>query len=277
MFLVVLPTPSRGHYLRNTRYIEGAQSQVIFLHGLDIRTEAFAQGLYDENLLRERVQPQGPFQGVGEITLYRSTFQSVAFADPQMQAVFRVVNEMGGVVMIHPRDRRNPSSPAVWRPEDSTELEKVLQTYPNITFLFHGNADILEPHILPLMSKYPNVYYTFDVIHMVTSSWRFGAERILPPSGAPDAPDQFLANVNRVGIDTIVEYSINDTRTWFKQHPDRILWGTDRFSWMWEEPASETFIRLGRQFIARLPAEVQEAYAYKNALRVFGRYLIPNQ
>ena len=177
--------------------------------------------------------------------------------------------------MIHPRDG---SSRSVWGPEDSAELEAAIRTYPNITFLFHGRTDIVEQHILPLMSKYPNVYYTFDVIHMIGADpWRFGKERILPPFDAPHAPDQFLANVNRVGVDTIVEYSINNTRTLFEQHPDRILWGTDRFSWMWEEPASDMFIRLGRQFIGQLPAEVQEAYAYQNALRAFGRYLIPSQ
>ena len=199
-----------------------------------------------------------------------------------MEAVFSVANEMGGVVMIHPRDGGSVLPVEfppyrIWRTEDSAELEAAIRAYPDITFLFHGNPDGLEPHILPLMNDYPNVYYSLDVIHMVAAPWKFGGERILPSEDAPDAVEQFLANVDRVGVDTIVEQYLNDTQAWFQQHPDRIVWGTDRFVWMWEEPASDLFIQIGRQFIGQLPAEVREAYAYQNALRVFGRYLIPSQ
>jgi hypothetical protein len=35
-------------------------------------------------------------------------------------------------------------------------------------------------------------------------------------------------------------------------------------------------ISLSRQFIGRLPADIQEKYAYQNAQRVFGRFLTPN-
>ena len=105
MYRTVSPTASsKGRYFsRIKEYVEGAQSRVIFLlaHGPG---EEFAQELYDENMLREWLQPQGPFHGVGEIRLYLPTFKTVTFSGPQMQTVFRVVNEIGGVVMIHPRD-----------------------------------------------------------------------------------------------------------------------------------------------------------------------------
>ncbi len=35
-------------------------------------------------------------------------------------------------------------------------------------------------------------------------------------------------------------------------------------------------IKMSRQLIGRLPADIQEKYAYKNAQRVFGRFLAPN-
>ena len=170
------------------------------------------------------------------------------------------------------------SGGSIPRPEDPAELEEGIRTYPNITFLFHGDELYLEQYILPLMSKYPNVHVTFDVAHMVTGDpWKHRPQRIVPPLDSPDAASQFLANVDRIGIDKIVEQSFGDTGAWFQQHPDRIHWGTDRFAWKWEKPVSDLYIELGRRFIARLPAEVQEAYAYKNALRVFGKYLIPKQ
>ena len=276
MYYVASPTaPSQGRYFeRTTEFMENAQSRVIFLHGV-ARNEAFAEGMYDEDVLRERLQPHGPFHGVGEITLYRPEFKSVTFTSPEMQAVYRVVNEMGGVVMIHPRYGPGGS---LDRPEDPIELEEVIKTNSNITFLFHGRADASEQLILPLMGEYPNVYYTYDVIYMLAHlPLQYGDQHVLPHGNPPDAVGQFLSNVDQIGIDTIVQRGIDHTAPWFKQHPDRILWGTDRFSWMWEKPASDKFVEIGRRFIARLPAEHQEAYAYKNALRVFGKYLIPKQ
>ena len=266
MFQIAQPTASsQGRYFsRVTEFVESAQSRVVFLQGV-ARNEQFAQGMYDEDLLRERLQPQGPFHGVGEITLYRPEFKSITFARPEMQAVYRTVNEMGGVVMIHPRRDTRPKDPA--------QLEEIIKSYSNVTFLFHGHSSVTQPLLLPLMDKYPNVYFTYDVIYMISSANnQYGVRRMLD-SGDPDyskAIQNFLGNVERVGIDVIVEGALKDSSPWFSRHPDRIVLGTDRFSWMWEEPASD-------KFIARLPTEHQEAYAYKNALRVFGRYLIPSQ
>ena len=272
MFYTASPAASSQsrYFLWVTEFVESAQSRAVVLQGV-ARNEQFAQGMYDEDLLRERLQPQGPFHGVGEITLYRPEFKSITFASPEMQAVYRTVNEMGGVVMIHPR--------SVWTPEYSARLEDAIQSYPNVTFLFHGYSQ--ARHISPLMHQHPNVYYTLDVIGWISAYESNTRTRIIQrpvgASTAADGPEKFLADIERIGIDNIVERPIKDTATWFEQHSDRILWGTDRFSWLWEEPVGDKFIEIGRKFIARLPAEHQEAYAYKNALRVFGRYLIPSQ
>ncbi len=277
MYLGASPEASLSgkHYSRIRDYIEGARCRIVFLlaHGSG---QAFAQGLYVEKFLKERLQPQGPFQGVGEIRLYLSPLQPISYAGPQMQAVFRSVNEMGGIVMIHPRDRTRDS---VWRPEDSTEVAKVLQEYPNITFLFHGHPTTLERHILPLMSEYSNVYFTFDVAHMVhTNPARISArDPNRPDYRSPEYADWWVTHVNDIGVDNIVKDSVHRTRIWFLRHPDRIVWGTDRVRYQWEAEPSDLAIRLSRKFIAQLPEEVQEEYAYKNALRVFGRYFVPPQ
>ena len=264
---------SRSRYSRIMDFVEGAQSRVIFLLG-HRRGEEFAQGIYDENLTTKHLRPQGPFHGVGEIGFYLPELQEVTFGGPMMQTVFRGVDEKGGIVMIHPRDG---SQDLFWRPEDSTELEEALQSYPNTTFLFHGHPTVQERYILPLMSEYPKVYFTLDVAHMLaTYPPRKNAHK-KPLHGSPDFVERWLAYVNEIGVDTIVEGRINDTRAWFEQHPDRIVWGTDRLRSTWEEPVSDMFIEIGRRYIARLPADVQEAYAYENALRVFGKYLIPKQ
>ena len=158
-------------------------------------------------------------------------------------------------------------------PQDSVALEAALQTYPNATFLFHTAGPFaFEQNILPLLSGYPNVYYTFDAQHMFAES---GVSPYAIPEG-PEATKQWVADVNQVGLNTIIEHNLRTSAPWFQQHPDRILWGTDRGpDWMFEESATELIIELSRKFIARLPLEVQEDYAFRNALRVFGRHLTP--
>ena len=266
----------RGQYYSGIKdYVENAQCRIIFLlaHG---RGEAFANGLYDETFLNQRLQPQGLFHGVGEIRLYLGPLQPLSYEGFQMQTVFRSVNAMQGVVMIHPRDGTRDS---VWRAEDSAELARAFRTYPNITFLFHGHATSLEQHILTLMSEYPNVYYTFDVAHMVhTHPARIEHRKSdRPDYTSPDYADWWTAVVDEIGGDRIVADSVSRTRPWFLRHPDRIVWGTDRLRHQWNQPASDMMMRISRQFIAELPADVREAYAYKNALRVFGKYLVPPQ
>ena len=214
-----------------------------------------------------------------EMPFYFPELYSIAYSAPQMHAVFRTVNQMGGVLMLHPRDGDWES---VRRSTDPVELEEVIRTYPNITFLFHGHSNVLQPLLLPLMSKYPNVYFTYDVIYILVNHGleNFIGQPVMPSLFGPfqaDEVEQFLASVERIGVDTTVEWAIKDSSAWFERHPDRIVWGTDLFYWMWDEPASDMFFEIGRRFIGQLPEELQENYAYKNALRAFERYLVPSQ
>ncbi len=65
------------------------------------------------------------------------------------------------------------------------------------------------------------------------------------------------------------------------QFPCLIRWGTDfagdtTLSWHFEDAVTDMVIRISREVIGKLPADLQEKYAYKNALNVFGRFLTPN-
>ena len=46
-------------------------------------------------------------------------------------------------------------------------------------------------------------------------------------------------------------------------------------AWHFEDAATGFMLRMSRQVIGRLPAELQQAYAYQNALRILGPYLSP--
>ena len=231
----------------------------------------FASGQYSEAVLRNHLQPQGLLQGVGEICLYIPSLQSVTFDSPTMQTAFQVVNELKGIVMIHPSNvaRRG-------RPTELAEIEPSVRKYPNAIFVFHGQPEVFDV-IVQLMSKYPNVYFTFDATNWLFTS-KIARYNLLYPLGtAADTAERFLADINRIGSDQLVEDGLTKSLSRLQEYPDRILWGTDLAkSWHYEEGVTDVVIQISRQFIGRLPADIQEKYAYQNAQRVFGRFLSSN-
>jgi len=247
--------------------IKGTRSRVIPLIML-IKGE-FVSGQYNETVLRQYLQPQGLLQGVGEIGLYSGETQNVTFDDPVMQTVFQVVNELKGIVMVHPSTMGMGG-----RLTELAEVEPSIRKYPDAIFLFHGNQEVFNM-VAQLMSKYPNVYYTYDA--NIFSSGPGGGSLVTPlPDAAAETAEHFLAEVNRIGSDRLVEVGLAKVALKIQQYPDRIMWGTDlAFPWHFEEPVTDVVISLSRQLIGRLPADIQEKYAYKNAQRVFGRFLTP--
>lgn len=229
----------------------------------------FAQGQYAEAVLKGYLQPQGLLQGVGEIPLYDTDLQSITFQSPPMQAVFQVVNEMKGIVMIH------PSGAPIGRPMDVAEIEPSIRKYANITFLFHGGSPAFDL-VNPLMARYPNVYFSADAATWIfIGPWQ-PPSLMFPQGLATGSAERFVADIKRIGVERILQVSLSRSLPRLQQHLDRIMWGTDRGSaWTFEDSATELIINVSRQFIARLPAEFHEAYAFRNALRVFGRYLSP--
>ncbi|MFC1847416.1 amidohydrolase family protein [Chloroflexota bacterium] len=239
-------------------------SRVIMLRGgTSIHT-----GDFSEAELRQYLQPQGILWGFGEIGLWHDEYQSVTFDSPQMQTIFQLVNEAKGIVMIHMSGGRRDE-----RPTELTEVELSIAKYPDAIFLFHSinTFDV----VAELVSKYPNVYYSMD---FGASFFKGTGVSLKPTDAASNNAESFLAAVNQTPLDYIVERNLEDLTPLLQQYPDRIFWGTD-FSepWHFEEPVTDLAIRISRQFIGRLPADVQEKYAYQNAQRVFGRFLTPTQ
>jgi hypothetical protein len=255
--------------------IRGTRSRVIpLLQPEESRWTQFTSGQYNEAVLRQYLQPQGLLQGVGEIPLYWAETLSVTFDSPVMQTVFRVVNELKGIVMIHPRNVRQG------RPTELAEIERSIGKYPDAIFLFHSDSDVLKL-VIPLMSKYPNVYFTMDATHAIFHPYNprlVGYNILYPPDAAADNAESFLTKVNQIGLlDGLLEAGFAKVAPLLQQYPDRIMWGTDlNDDWHFEESVTDTVIKISREFIGRLPADIQEKYAYQNAQRVFGRFLAPN-
>jgi hypothetical protein len=157
------------------------------------------------------------------------------------------------------------------------EIEPSVRKYPDAIFLFHGLPEVFNL-VVPLMSKYPNVYFTMCATNWIFPSRLVGYNLLYPTDAAADNAESFLTKVNRIGLkDGLIEESFAKVAPLLQQYPDRIFWGTDlSTSWHFEEPVADVVISLSRQLIGRLPADIQEKYAYKNAQRVFGRFLTSN-
>jgi len=261
---------------RNAPIINGAESRVIpLLSPQDGVAEGtwsqFVSGQYSEAVLQKFLQPQGLLWGVGEIVLYESGLQSVTFDSPAMQTVFQVVNKLKGIVMIHPSNVGRGG-----RPTELSEIEPSVRKYPDAIFLFHGKS--VSNLVVQLMAKYPNVYYTMDVLNWIFTTKNLVNYNLLSPEGkAAETAERFLADINRIGSDRLVEDGLTESLALLQKYPDRIFWGTDLGpTWHFEDSVTDMVIKISRQFIGRLPADIQEKYAYQNALRVFGRFLTPN-
>ena len=271
-FYVSSADTSSGVVSRNAPIIKGAESRVIPLlmpqDGVEVgRWSQFISGQFSEAVLRQYLQPQGLLWGVGEIGLSEPPLQSVTFDSPAMQTVFQVVNDLKGIVMVHLSSVKRGG-----RPTELSEVEPSIRKYPDAIFLFHGKPEVFNL-VVQLISKYPNVYFTFDA-----KNWYFHSDvlgrNVLDDN---DNAESFLADVNRIGSDRLLKEGFAQVAPLLQQYPDRIFWGTDLGpSWQFEEPVTDMVIEVTRQFIARLPADIREKYAYKNAQRVFGRFLTPN-
>ena len=269
-FYTVPPNDASSSWLSTPgAIINGSKSRVIPLLQPS-PWSAFASGRFNETTLRTYLQPQGLFQGVGEIVLIQPEMQTVTFDSPVMQTVFQVVNEKKCIVMIH------PSNGSGVRSTELPEIEPAIIKYSDAIFLFHSTFSFNV--VAPLLSKYPNVYYSMD---FGGSFWKGGGDPLYPADASSKNTTSFLATVNQVGIDRIVTENIRNWTPRLRQYPDRIIWGTDfggdaTLFWHFDDSVTDMVVRISRQFIGGLPADIQEKYAYQNAQRVFGRFLTPN-
>lgn len=258
-----------------TPVLSAGQSRVIFL--LRPTNAAsfveFALGAYTADMVRAFLVPQGVFRGAGEVSLHQPGMEAVGFDSPPMHTLYRAINEMRGVIMMHPRGDRVRGNPS--RVHDPMELEPILRQYPDITFLFHGGPSIFDPFVAPLMARHPNVYFTFDA-----TLWLFSVPvrsgNLLGHFDPSASAQKFFAGVGAAGgIDQIVELALPLAVPRIRRFADRVMWGTDLvLEWHFDDKVADTVILASRRFIHRLPADLQEAYAFRNARRVFEGQLL---
>ncbi len=195
-------------------------------------------------------QHDGKFQGYGEIGLYSLPGQRRASDYPPNAKIFRkiyqqIVRKHNLLVYLHPGNGQ------------SDNLEKALNRYPDINFVVHG--DQIQPYIDQLMTDHANIYFTVNDL--------YGDQYLLRADGSKQ---QFLDGL--ADWDPLLEKDVNDWADIIAEHPNQFMWGTDRGDalWTFDKDVGKILSNYGRAFIGRLDSDVQEKFAYKNALQLIG-------
>jgi hypothetical protein len=267
--------PSPASAAHAARMVAESQSCAVFLVQPMYASSAgsgvysgFRRGDYSAALLRSWLRPRGNVVGVGELALYFPELHGVSLDSPSVRTALAAVDRIAGVVMVHPRLRGTYRSAPYLYPNQTTaeEIAAAALRYPRTTFVIHGGLPVWDM-VMPLFDSHPNIYFSYDTVFWLIEagiSWR------------GSTPAQFVQRFDEYGLDQLVARTLDDMVPRLAQHPDRVLWGQDRYeAWHFHVDVSSRWVEAARLVIARLPAEAQAQYAYENALELFGRFLDP--
>ena len=236
-----------------------------FDFGIDTGFMGFANGTYSRSLLEPLYPPQGTMEGFGEIAYYTDHFGQLQPEGPEMDAVYPLVAEVGGIVMIHPRTGQT-----------AEQFASVISKYPEIKFLFHGTNSRYGDEgegtaILELLSDYDfeNVFYTLDTASILETPDYPGTLQM-----DPESAEEFVGAMNDLGVQELAELAFEEYGQIIIDHPDRTMWATDVLnSWHFEDAGIDMLVDFSRRFIAMLPENIQGKFAFSNAWDTFNGYL----
>lgn len=193
----------------------------------------------------------GIFHGVGEIVYYGGPMEGQPFDADPMPGIFDFAARHDLPVMLHPTQRQLDG------------INQVLPQYPDTNFLFHGYQTVRQRRAGDtaerLLQAHDNLYWTYDVIEMTNGLFSEAA-------GKDDFIAQFDANRSRS-----LERATRRLPQLLEVAPDRIMWGTDVVAeWNLDPAVYRRGIELTWDVIDSLPGEHRDAYAYQNAVDLFG-------
>lgn len=200
----------------------------------------------------------GLFDGYGEIGLYERDGGSRELPPDSalLQDIYPVVRDERLLVYFH----------LGFGHED--EFDAVLDAYPEITFIFHGDQ-LIEygrngrqdlSRVDKLLTDHPNLRYGVDEL--------YGDDFLIRPEVTKE---EFLAHFD--DYEPLLEEDLATWKAFIEKHPDQVLWDTDRGGavlWSLDQEVGLRLTDYARAFIGRLDPAVQEKYAYQNALNLTG-------
>lgn len=192
------------------------------------------------------------FQGYGEIGLYARENGGSPELPPdsrRMREIYPLIKKHNLVVYFHLGDGHKDN------------FETVLKENPDLTFIWHGDQLSVD-EVGDILQKYPNANYGIDEF--------FGGEREIFELYVGKNKEEYLKTV-ATKFDQIIQQAVNHWQSLIEQHPEQVLWGTDRgdAEWNYDPEVGQMQVKIARAFIGKLDPAVQEKFAYKNAEKIF--------
>jgi len=203
-----------------------------------------------------------PFRGIGEIhTGYPQTdsYADMRLVDPAMLELYDYAAANDLIVMIHPEL------------SDIEDLHRALKHNTDTIFLLHGLVDSVETiaeELETLFREHQNVYFSVDA--QLIAEYGLQHDQI-------KNKEQFMANLRSKRMYyRLLASALVYWKPIIEAYPTRMMWGTDLiYSWNFEPDAIHELTQFGRDFTTGLDPEVQERFAYRNAIEMLGLSLTP--
>ncbi len=195
--------------------------------------------------------------GFGEIEQYAWDIQP---NDPKLLQLYDLAQENNLQVMFHP---------AVGQ---SAGVKALIEKYPGTTFLIHmfpEDFDKDRQKYIELLKTHNNLYFSVDVDHMMFEG-QTGLLYKFEDESVENAKKKFIAEYDRTE-QQLLDSAFQRYKPLIEAVPDKVMWGTEGGTdYVYEPEVYDRMIKFTRLFIGKFKLEVQEKFAYKNALRVFG-------
>jgi hypothetical protein len=193
-------------------------------------------------------------RGVGELALYRQPWIGKLFGEPPWASVFDWVAANNLWIMVHPRQNQ------------MADFEAIVSAHPNTKVLLHTAWNPVE--IPGLLERYPNLYFTLDLASLISVPMSAGIVDVLL-AGDGSAAD-FIRRYD-AERDAILQESYQRWYPTIAAAPERVMWGTDvHMDWHFQPAVYDRLMDFTRRWIALLPADLRDDFAYRNAERALG-------
>jgi hypothetical protein len=219
-------------------------------------TEAYSEGF---NHIEERIG-SGTIKGIGEVEIVA---WPVPHNDPKVQELMAFAEEKKMAVMLHPKLGK------------IGELTDLVAKFPRTKFLIHlfrNDFTKDKQQVIALMKAHQNVLFTIDADHLMFSERdKIGLLYKYQDEDIEEGVEGFIADFESM-FTGLLDKSVADYRDLVTMFPTRITVGTEMSTDYSEQPeVFDRTIKFLRHFIGKMPAEHQEALAFRNAELHFGK------
>lgn len=187
------------------------------------------------------------FFGIGEIGFYEGPLKGTSLTADPWPKIFEYAAKENLFLMFHLTEQQ------------ADDLEKMLSQYPNTKVILHGFESLNTGLVGKWLSKYKNLYFTYDLATMFDGY-------LYRVQNSPDFISWYDANKKQY-----LTSVRNRLLSLLEAAPDRVMWGTDVVAnWHTEPEVYNRLMEFSKELVDSLPAQYQDNFAHANAQHLFG-------